>query len=647
MFLSELRIWNFRKFGLTHVEGQPDKPGLAVVFNSGLNLLIGENDSGKSAVIDAIRYIQLTQSREYIRLDYEDFHIPPGKNEEKDRATSLRIDSIFRGFRDEEAKNFLEWLGIENLSGNGPTYYLRLSLRARRQGKNIDYEVRAGVDDEGAELPSGARDLLRTTYLKPLRDAESELMPGRRSRLAQILVSHDAFNSDGSDHVLVKIFKGANESVRQYFQGIDENGSTESADSGGKEVLAEINDYLEEFFTDGEKKKAGFGISDPELKSILEKLELKLAETKVGLGSLNRLFMAAELLLLKRVAYTGLKLALIEEVEAHLHPQAQMRLIEYLQDEIAERSGVQLIVTSHSPNLASKVKLQNLIICKNDNAFPMGDSFTMLEKGDYGFLERFLDTTKANLFFAQGVIFVEGDAERLLIPTIAKLVGKDLSKHGTSIVSIGNTAFLRYSRIFKRRDGHEGLKIPVACITDNDIRPQKYRDEVDPSIKSSNDYTPEETVVHRNKKASSLDGQGVKTFISPNWTLEYDICLGNLSKLFYKAVLRAEKIQNSDKIGLTQEKINDVNKNVATDFKKWRQEGLDKPEIAFTIYYSTMIKKEISKAIVAQCFADLLMQFNGRPMMRKTILSDDKLKYIVDAINYATEPLNVSSASDH
>ena len=68
-------------------------------------------------------------------------------------------------------------------------------------------------------------------------------------------------------------------------------------------------------------------------------------------------------------------------------------------------------MTTHSPNLASKVKLDNLIICRGDKAFPMGSDFTELEKGDYLFLERFLDVTKANLFFAQGVILVEGDAE--------------------------------------------------------------------------------------------------------------------------------------------------------------------------------------------------------------------------------------------
>ena len=139
-------------------------------------------------------------------------------------------------------------------------------------------------------------------------------------------------------------------------------------------------------------------------------------------------YIATELLLLKRTNYYGLKLSLIEEVEAHLHPQAQLRLIEYLQNEIAGKSKVQLIMTTHSPNLASKVKLDNLIICKGEKVFPMRSDFTELEKGDYLFLERFLDVTKANLFFAQSVILVEGDAENILIPVIADILGRPLTK---------------------------------------------------------------------------------------------------------------------------------------------------------------------------------------------------------------------------
>lgn len=71
--------------------------------------------------------------------------------------------------------------------------------------------------------------------------------------------------------------------------------------------------------------------SDIQLKAILESLSLNAPEINPGLGELNLLFIAAELLLLKDDSDGGMKLALIEELEAHLHPQAQLRLISYLQ----------------------------------------------------------------------------------------------------------------------------------------------------------------------------------------------------------------------------------------------------------------------------------------------------------------------------
>jgi putative ATP-dependent endonuclease of OLD family len=620
MYLSELKIWNFRKYG----SNEGDAPGLHLMLNKGLNLLVGENDSGKTAIIDAIKYVLQTQSYDYQKIEEEDFFLQPEiEQTDANRAKSFKIECIFRGFDAEnnEAANFIEWLGIEKDSDGKDCYFLKVTLNAERKERKIIPDIKAGPDDEGTQLDGAARDLLRITYLKPLRDAESELIPGRRSRLAQILKSHEAFSSvPESEHTITKIAESANKQIDGYFKGKDENDNNLS-DQSGKNLLSDINEYLKEFFTEKEINKiANFRISGQSLSGILEKLILDLAEENSGLGSYNRLYIATELLLLKRTNYYGLKLSLIEEVEAHLHPQAQLRLIEYLQNEIANKSGVQLIMTTHSPNLASKVKLDNLIICKGDKAFPMGSDFTELEKGDYLFLERFLDVTKANLFFAQGVILVEGDAENILIPIIADILGKPLTKHGVSVVNVQSTAFLRYSRIFKRKLG-KGMGIKVAVVTDNDIKPDSG-------------LTSEQITEKRTEKENKYSGDGIKTFISPVWILEYDISLSSLKKEFYIAVLCAEKIQNSDAYGLTSKKIKEVINNVKADFTSWTSENKTDQQIAKAIYEDYMIKKEISKAIVAQCFAALLKKCKG---IKERIEADEKLKYLVNAIKYVTE----------
>lgn len=156
---------------------------------------------------------------------------------------------------------------------------------------------------------------------------------------------------------------------------------------------------------------------------------------------------------------------MIEELEAHLHPQAQMKVIEALQKE----KNVQFILTTHSPNLASKVKLNELILCNGNDLYPLGKNTGLVEK-DHKYLEHFLDVTKSNLFFAKGVIIVEGWAEQILIPAIAKKLGYDLSAKEVSIVNVGSTAYLHFARIFLRKD-EKKINVPVAIVTDLDNRP--------------------------------------------------------------------------------------------------------------------------------------------------------------------------------
>lgn len=143
------------------------------------------------------------------------------------------------------------------------------------------------------------------------------------------------------------------------------------------------------------------------------------------------------------------------------------------------------------------------------------------------------------------------------------------------------------------------------------------------------------------KKASiveRLDGQVVQTYVSPYWTLEHDIALSELRPLLLKAILQAKKIQNSDKYGLTDKK----NELVETEIKilnaSWKEKNYTDFQIAYDIYKNLVTKEsnKVSKAIIGQCFATLIEEYEDKEELKKIILRDKNLKYLVEAINYAT-----------
>lgn len=637
MIISDLKIYNFRRF--QSVNGAP---GLHITFHKGLNALIGENDSGKTAVIDALKLVLLTQSNEYIRPVDEDFYRSVGA----ETCSEFRIDCTMSEFTQNEAKNFIEYLTFEK-NENKINYTLELHYRAWKDGHKIFQELRVGNIDEGILLDGKARELLKAVYLKPLRDAEREMSSGRGSRISQILLNHPVFK-EKKDHAVLDIFQDANKRIEDYF----------TCDVDGKRILQVIRDNLESFNDKAQASNAELKTSDIQLKAILESLSLKAPEINPGLGELNLLFIAAELLLLKDDSDGGLKLALIEELEAHLHPQAQLRLISYLQNEYNE-NDVQIIISTHSPILASKINIKNLILMKRGTGYDLAEGKTGLEKGDYLFLQRFLNSTKANLFFAKGIIMVEGDAENILIPVIADILGYPLEKYGISVVNVGGTAFLRYSRIMVRADGTD-VGIPVSVITDCDIRPEY---DIDPAT-NKKIFDEKETASENaeKKKIDKYTNGSVRCFVSPRWTLEYCLAMSCLSKDFHRAIHYGQKILNAQEhISLTGEKIDEANKSAAEEMKQWGD--LTRAEIAYKIY-SLMLNKDGKsglKAIVAQCLSSILRwqiskvstdditqekmfdldlyrlttDEDKRERLKVALENDRSLGYIVNAIKYA------------
>jgi putative ATP-dependent endonuclease of OLD family len=529
MFLANIKIWNFRKYGAV---GDIDlnKPNLNLDFTNGLNVLIGENDSGKTAIIDAIKLVLKTHSYEWIKLEDDDFF---------DSATRFRIELRFEDMEN-EAFHFTEWLGFEGEGDNAKAYLRVIYDVSRTNIRILPNEICAGVDSQGTPLKAAAREYLKATYLKPLRDANLDLTPKKNSRLSNILQTHEAFENK-EEHLLVSLFQKFNKNVATYFEGLDAEGNLLPDDQKGKDLKDKIDTFVKLFID--QEYATNFDVTNANLKSILEKLELQILDRiNPGLGTMNKLFMATELLHLDKENWSGLRLGLIEELEAHLHPQAQMKVIEALQN----KKKIQLILTTHSPNLASKVKLENIIICHNQNVYPLNSKCTLLAHGDYKYLERFLDTTKANLFFAKGVIMVEGWSEEILIPALARkmkkdgLITKDLTEAGVSIVNVASAEFRKFAKIFLRKDNHY-LNLPVAIITDVDVpayektlrldhegKPEKSgSNNVYEYLKNDKDNVAAQSLIKKKSIEEDFNNQFTCVFVTEQWTLEYSLLVSN------------------------------------------------------------------------------------------------------------------------
>jgi putative ATP-dependent endonuclease of OLD family len=254
-----------------------ESPHLNLDFTRGLNVLIGENDSGKSAIIDAIKLVLKTHAYEWIRITEDDFF---------EGSERFRIELRFDDFSDDEASHFTEWLGWVG-EGEEAKPYLRLVFDVKRSVDRIfPSDVRGGVDDQGSALSAEAREYLKVTYLKPLRDASSELIPKRNSRLSQIFQEHEAFKGQEEDHHLVQALNIFNDAIESYFEGRDGDGEI-LRDEKGKELKDKIDDYIHSFYS--EVINTEIKVAEGSLKKILEALELSLEdEINPGLGTLNR-----------------------------------------------------------------------------------------------------------------------------------------------------------------------------------------------------------------------------------------------------------------------------------------------------------------------------------------------------------------------
>ncbi|MBZ7205116.1 ATP-dependent nuclease [Klebsiella variicola] len=668
MYISEIRIENFRLFGSA-------EKAFVLPLNPGLTALVGENDAGKTAVIDALRLVLGTRDQEMLRIDHDDFHQASPTSE---RAEQAVIKITFRGLTSSDRGAFSEFLTFEKC-GDAIETVLIITWIAKRNLKEgssrrvLPPEWRTGAMADGPLLDLGARSLLTTTYLRPLRDAERAMSAGRGSRLSQILQHTKEIRDTGI--AFDKLVDPPVDPTTLSVLGLGDYASYLFSESEGiKKARKRLNDdYLAPLSFANDKLLAQIGVAGTQedsirLRQLLEKLELTLTGStdteshhSRGLGSNNLLFMACELLLLAAES-DGFPLLLIEEPEAHLHPQRQLRLMSFLQDqakrERADLQRIQIIVTTHSPNLASDLHLDNIALIEGARAFPLCKGLTKLSPSDYRFLERFLDVTKANLLFARAVLVVEGDAENILFPVLARLLDRDFHHHGVSVVNVGGTGLGRYARIFMRQDPdqHGVINIPVACVTDMDVMPdvapwivgklEKGQEvPVRPPSKRQwrikADFPGEALEQHRANRRSKASEQNVETFVANEWTLEYDLAFYGLAKHVYRAASLALADERLSAETITPaEIISDAD----TAYQSLADTAPDKETLASHVYALFEVTGA-SKAIAAQYFAELLERYIQSGSLTPDILRSLLPPYVVAAIEHVTTNFDTSTNS--
>ena len=448
MYLSALQVKGFRLF----------KNSTTVKLHRGLNLLVGENGCGKSSVIDAVR-ILLNESEFFHRgLREEDFYQEYGVSTLP--TLPISISGIFADLNDAQKIEYLTWLTPQfNAKLNVEYQYnveSRRMFKPKRWGGNSCNSI---FDWEPLED-------IQCVYLPALRDAERNLRSGRGSRLSRFITNLSAdelaqrrknhekmplendvfqFNQTAADK---EDIKRANELI---------NRSLKNAVGAifGQSTRIQFNELSYERIVESLQILFSKSIGCTELENFRN-----LSENSLGYN--NLIYIATILAEFEGLKdrYTTPRILLVEELEAHLHPQLQIKLLKYLSQQALDYD-IHVIITTHSTTLASVVPIDQIVSIHRakDGALIIPIKDCGIDNTAKAFLDRWLDATKSALFFSKGNIFVEGIAETILIPKLAEAYLKQyatthnieistLEDAGVSVINMNGIYFQYFTQLY-------------------------------------------------------------------------------------------------------------------------------------------------------------------------------------------------------
>lgn len=495
MRLLRLRMQNYRNF--EHVDC-----GLGPHV-----VLLGENGVGKSNLLRGLRVLldpELPDTERY--LDEDDFWAGATAFGGTEIIISVDITDY------EDDAKLLACLGdheVDAPAGHKQSvarltyrYAPRETLPEEERGQagrdEYDFAI-YGRDDPSNEVRRDVRRFIMFKLLPALRDVEGDLRAWRRSPLRPLLAEATPRLDPGK--------------LTDVSTAIDEATDAIAAEEPLAELTESIAEHVNRLIGQQHRLEPtlGFGSTDPT--QLLRSLKLFVDSERVwdvsstSLGLANVVYLALLLLRVHQQEKASELAAMvlgIEEPEAHLHPQMQRKVFRHL---LTRDRPV--IVSTHSPSIASVAPVRSIVLLRTqDNASVLesladAKGFTDAELSD---IARYLDVTRAEMLFGRGVLLVEGDAEKFVVPAASGLAVTpvDLDEYGISVCSVAGTDFIPYVKLL------DHLGIPWAVVTDGD----------------GNDATGDGGRPGIARALQILDAVGVKTVSIKNQLKKGDVAAG-------------------------------------------------------------------------------------------------------------------------